>query len=121
MQVFVVTLPGNTIALEVDPATTAEGLKDQLGAREGVPPQHQRLLSCGRALEGPGTLAELGVAPESTLRLVLGLRGGMGGSSKRRHDDSSDGSSSDSSSSDSDSGEDRRKHKKHKKEKGKKY
>ena len=116
MQLFVVTLPGKTIALEVEPSTTAEGLKARVEDREGVPPQHQRLLSCGRALEGPWSLAELGVQPDSTLHLALGLRGGMGGSSKRRHDDSSD-SSSDSSSSDSDSGDERRKNKKHKKEK----
>ena len=77
MQVFVRTLRGATLALDVGPAGTVDGVKGQIRDREGVPPGEQRLVFAGRQLEGGRALADYRVRKGSTLHLALRLRGGM--------------------------------------------
>lgn len=82
LQVFVKTLTGKTITLDVRPSDSVTKLKTLIQDKEGIPADQQRLIFGGKQLEEGCAVSDYGIQEESTIHLVLCLDGGMRGAHK---------------------------------------
>lgn len=77
MQLFVKNLKGQTFTVDAEPTETIIEVKEKIAAKDSTPVEHQRMIWMGRQLENERTLADYKITEQSTLHLVLRLRGGM--------------------------------------------
>ena len=75
-QIYIKTLQGKSITLDVSDTDTISSLKDKIKDIEGIPPDQMRLVFNGKQLEDANTIADYGIQADSSIHLVLRLRGG---------------------------------------------
>jgi len=75
-QIFIKTLQGKNITLDVNDDDTIDSIKKKITEIEGIPVEQMRLVFNGKQLEDANTIRDYGIEGDSTVHLVLRLRGG---------------------------------------------
>lgn len=75
VQVFIKTITGKTIVIDVELNETVASLQNKIREKEGIPVDQQRLIFAGKQLEGRYKLCDYNIAKESTIHLIMRLRG----------------------------------------------
>ena len=78
MQLFINTVIGKTIIIDVEPSDSIQIIKIKIQEKEGIRFTHQRLIFAGRQLEDEKTVQDYNIQKDSTIHLVLRLNGGLG-------------------------------------------
>jgi len=73
MELFVKTLTGKTVSIEVEEGESIEDVKAKIAEKEGIPPEQQRLIFGGQQLQDAKTIGDYDIGEDSTLHLVLRL------------------------------------------------
>jgi len=76
MQLFVKTLTGKTVSIEIEEGESIEDVKAKIAEKEGIPAEQQRIIFGGQQLQDGKTVDDYNIGDDATLHLVLRLRGG---------------------------------------------
>jgi len=78
MELFVKTLTGKTVSIEIEEGESIEDVKAKIAEKEGIPVEQQRIIFGGQQLQDGKTVDDYNIGDDATLHLVLRLRGGGG-------------------------------------------
>ena len=74
MQIFVRTVEGKTIGVEVEPRESIKSVKAKIRDQEGIPVEEQRLIFRSKMLDNAQTLNDYKIQQDWTIALHVALQ-----------------------------------------------